>query len=114
MAVGGDITEITFDHPTIGSGSFFPKANEGNTFKPGGIMANDDANQVGGDGEMIVQLNRTLGHFEVLCVNDMNIRDDISKAQELQGDPVNTDFTVSLNNKNSMERNWPSGWGIDI
>jgi len=99
MATGGDVLEITFDNPNIGSGSFFPISNQGNTFKPGGIMANDDANQVTASGTMINQLNRTLGHFEVLCENDMNLRDDISVAQALAGDTANTDFTISLNNK---------------
>jgi hypothetical protein len=43
MAVHGDILEVTYNHPTLGSGVFYPKANEGNKFDPGGFRNNDDA-----------------------------------------------------------------------
>ena len=59
---GGDILEVTYSHPTLGQGAFFPKANEGNTFDPGGFRNNDDVNQIDGAGELIVQKNRVRGH----------------------------------------------------
>lgn len=98
MAVGGDIIEVTYSHPTIGQGSFFPKANEGNTFDPGGIRTADDASQIAGAGEFIAQKNRVRGSFEVVCVNDMNTRNDIEVVQQLAADPVPADYTVSVIN----------------
>ena len=57
MAVGGDITEITYNHPTIGSGVFYPKAAEDNTFDTGGLRSDDDANMIDGAGNMIDKMN---------------------------------------------------------
>ena len=33
--VGGDIVELTFNHPTLGSGIIFPKSAEDSTFDLG-------------------------------------------------------------------------------
>lgn len=98
MATGGDITEVTYNHPTIGQGSFFPKANEGNTFDPGGIRTADDANMISGSGALIAQKNRVRAHFEILIENDMNIRNDASVVAQLAADPVAADWTVSIIN----------------
>ena len=56
--IGGDILEITFNHPTLGSGIIFPKAAEDSTFDLGGFRSNDDAAGVDGSGEMIDQSDR--------------------------------------------------------
>lgn len=98
MAVHGDITEITYSHPTLGSGTFFPKANEGNSFDPGGIRNSDDASMITGNGEMMVQKNRVRGSFEVLVENDMNIREDQLKLTALAESPVPTNWTFSVIN----------------
>lgn len=98
MAVGGDVIEITYNHPTLGSGTFFPKANEGNTFDPGGIRTNDDNSQIASAGEIIWQMNRTRGMVEVLVLNDQNERNDFQKIAELQSDPLPADWTMSIIN----------------
>ena len=97
-ATGGDITEITFNHPTLGAGSFFPKANEGNTLDLGGIRNNDDTNMISGDGELINQKNRVRGFAEIVVANDLNTREDLLVASNLAADPVGADYTVSLIN----------------
>lgn len=94
-AIGGDITEITYNHPTIGQGSFFPKANEGNTLDLGGIRNNDDASMISGDGELIDQKNRVRGFAEIVVANDMNTRNDLNVARLLAADPVKADYTIS-------------------
>jgi hypothetical protein len=94
-AIGGDITELTYNHPTIGQGSFFPKANEGNTIDPGGFRANDDASMISGDGQIIDQINRVRGSLEVLVVNDQNVRNDLEVARLLAASPVLADWTAS-------------------
>lgn len=96
MYVGGDIRELTYNHPTIGSGTLFCKANEDGTLDPGGYRTNDDANQVTGDGTMIVQLNRTLGSFETPPIAwDMTAADELKKLADLSQSPVNADWTIS-------------------
>jgi hypothetical protein len=98
MAVGGDIKEVTYNHPTIGSGVIFPKAAEDNTYDVGGVRTADDANMVDGGGNPIWQKNRVLGFFEVLVVNDMNTRQDIENIALLAADPVPAEWTYSMLN----------------
>ena len=106
---GGDISEITFNHDTIGSGIFTPKAGEGNTFDPGGIRNSDDSNGVSGDGEMIIIKNRVRAGFEITVANDMNIRNDVAKIAELAASPDLAEYTVSMLNGTV----W-SGFGIPV
>lgn len=95
MAVGGDIVEITFNHPTVGSGVLFPKAGEDSTFDTGGFRSNDDANMVAGNGEMIDQMNRVRWSLEAVIAWDMNTRGDLEKMVELAGSPVEAEWTVT-------------------
>lgn len=95
MAVGGDILEITYNHPTLGSGVIFPKASEDSTFDLGGFRSNDDANMVAGNGEMIDQINLARWSFEVAVAWDMNTREDLEKLNDLAADPVLADWTFS-------------------
>src|SRR6478736_3309694 len=53
----GDVQEIVCQH-TLGEFRFSPKSNESFTFDKGGFRANDDANQITSDGQMMSQLNR--------------------------------------------------------
>jgi len=94
-AVGGDVTEISYSHPTIGQGVFYPKAAEDNTFDPGGFKTGDDANMIDGSGQMIKQINRTRWSFEGTISGDMNSKMEMEKLNSLSGDPVDATFTIS-------------------
>ena len=98
MAVSGDIIEITYNHPTLGSGTFFPKAGEGNTYDPGGIRTADDAAMIAGDGSPIWQKNRTRGSFEVVIENDQNVRNDAQKISDLMASNEPADWTFEVIN----------------
>lgn len=98
MSVAGDITEITYNHPTLGSGTFFPKAGEGNTYDPGGIRTGDDGQMIAGNGDPIWQKNRTRGFFEVVIQNDQNERNDAQVIADLMADPDPADWTFSIIN----------------
>ena len=98
-AVGGDITEITYNHPTIGQGTLFPKANEGNTLDPGGIRTSDDASMIDGTGQPIWHLYRVRGSLEILCANDMNTRNDIEVVRQLQESSLPADWTFTMINE---------------
>lgn len=95
MAVGGDITEITWNHPTLGSGVMYPKAGEDSTFDLGGFRANDDANSIDGGGNMIDQLNRVRWSLESTIAWDMNTDLTLEKIVALAGSPEQADWTIS-------------------
>lgn len=95
MAVHGDITEVRYNHPTLGSGIFFPKANEGNVFDPGGLRNNDDTSMVAGNGSVMFQKNRIAGSFTVLIENDSVSRKDYAKVQALQASSASADYTIT-------------------
>jgi hypothetical protein len=95
MSTGGDIIEITYNHPTIGSGVIFPKAAEDNTYDLGGIRSTDDANMVDGGGNMIDQMNRGRWSVETLCVNDMNTQNEIERCNEMAANPTLADWTFT-------------------
>lgn len=94
-AVGGDITEVTFNHPTLGSGIIFPKAAEDSTYDLGGFRENDDVNMIDGGGNMISQLNRARWSFEVPVAWDMNDAATLEKITELSASPVHAEWTFS-------------------
>jgi hypothetical protein len=56
--VGGDTLEITYNHPTIGSGALKVKADEDATMQRGGFRTADDEALITADGEMIVTKTR--------------------------------------------------------
>jgi hypothetical protein len=68
--VGGDLIEITYNHPTLGSGTLFPKSSEDTTINLGGFRGADDANMVTGAGENIRQLNNSRWSVEATIAID--------------------------------------------
>lgn len=97
MAVAGDITEITYNHPDLGTGSFAPKAAEDSTYDKGGYRANDDANGVDGKGNMITSLNRVRWLFETSIAWNMNDPDaqEIEKLNALAASPKEATWTFA-------------------
>ncbi len=95
MAVGGDITEITYNHPTIGSGVLYPKAAEDNTIDLGGFNSSDDQNMIDGGGNFIDQMNRKRWKVGVLIANDMNTKLDLEKVEAMAASPVQADWTFA-------------------
>lgn len=94
-AIGGDIIEISYNHPTLGTATIFPKAAEDSTFDLGGFRSNDDANMVDGSGGVITQINRVRWSCEVTVAWDMNSREDLDKLTALAGNPVDAEWTIS-------------------
>lgn len=93
--VGGDITEITWNHPTLSSGVIRIKASEDNTYDLGGVRGNDDDSQVTGVGDKIRQLNTKGWSVNVTVAWDMNVGLDLEKLNTLAGDPVEANWTVT-------------------
>jgi len=93
---GGDITEITYNHPELGSGTLFTKANEDGTIDLGGYRSNDDANMVTGNGQFIDQLNRVRGRFESPPIAwDMVSADELKQLTDMTESPVLADWTIT-------------------
>ena len=101
MTVGGDITEISYNHPTLGSGTLFPKAGEDNTYDLGGFRSKDDANGIDGGGQPIDVMNRVRGFFECSVANDMNTNKELEAVSALAASPVAATWTFSVVNGKS-------------
>lgn len=95
MPVGGDISEIQFNHPTLGSVTVYPKSAEDSTFDLGGFRSADDANMIDGGGRMIDQMNRVRPSLETLIAWDMNSSLELEKLNAIAKSPVLSDITIS-------------------
>ncbi len=95
MAVGGDILEVTYNHPTLGSGVFYPKAAEDSTLDMGGFGSSDDTNMIDGGGNMIDQMNRKRWSAEMTVAWDMAIGLELERAQALQSSPLKASWTIT-------------------
>jgi len=80
---GGDLIEITCNHPDLGNFTFATKANESYTLDPGGRRSNDDAEMVTGSGEMIDQVNNKRWSFEGPIVADFTSGNEIDNLPKL-------------------------------
>lgn len=96
--VAGDAVEITYNHPVLGTGTWFPKAGEDTTFNPGGFRVNDDANNTDGGGRFIKKLNRVIWSFEGTVSWDANVTDELTQAKKLAAHAADADWTVQCGN----------------
>lgn len=95
MVVSGDITEVTCNHPTLGSFTFFPKAAEDSTYDLGGFRSDDDKNLIDGGGGVIDKMNRSRWFFEVPLASDLNTRVELQNITNLAGSPVPGEWTFA-------------------
>jgi hypothetical protein len=94
-AVGGDILEVAFNHPTIGSGTIFPKANEDSTLDLGGFRSDDGEDGIDGSGNMIDKMTRKRWGAEMVAAWDNNVRQELEKMVALAESAVPAVFTIS-------------------
>lgn len=95
MPSGGDIVEITYNHPTLGTGTMFPKSQEDSTYDNGGFRTNDDANMIDGSGAAIYQMNRQRPSFQVKIAWDMNNRGELETLSALTSDTQEATWTFT-------------------
>lgn len=108
--VGGDVTEITFNHPTLGNGIIFPKSSEDSTYDLGGFRSNDDANAVDGGGNMMDEMSRVRWSLEATVAWDMNVRKDLETITAMAGSPVPAVWTwTNINGINYKATGKPVG-----
>lgn len=94
-AVGGDIIEAAFNHPTLGSGVLFPKAGEDSTFDLGGFRSDDSDDMVDGSGNYIDKLTRKRWSVEMTMAWDNNSRLELEKVNAMAASPVPATWTIS-------------------
>ena len=95
MFTAGDILELSYKHPTLGSGTWQIPSSEDGTYSPGGIQSNDDANSVTSNGEMIDTMNVKRWSFEITVAWDMQVRNELEQARKLAASSVPSDWTIT-------------------
>lgn len=97
MAVGGDLLDASWTHPTLGQGVVYFKAGEDSEYNTGGFVSDDDDQGVDGGGNFIDKLTRERAYFKGVAVNDMSVK-TIEKIKALAGSPVLATWTFSCVN----------------
>lgn len=95
MAIGGDILEINWNHPDLGSGTIFPKSNEDSTINLGGFRSQDDENMIDGGGTMIDQMNQVRWSVDTKVAWDMQVDLTLQKLTALAKSTKLADWTIT-------------------
>lgn len=95
MPSGGDLKEITWNHPTLGSGVIFPKSAESCNYDLGGYRSVDDANMIDGGGNEISQKNRVRWSMEVPITWESQDENTLQDLVNLAGNPQPADWTFT-------------------
>jgi hypothetical protein len=93
--VGGDVIDITYKHPTLGSGTWYVKSGETSTFDPGGFISNDDDMGIDGSGTMITEMTQQRWCVEATIRNDMNSAREMEQVSALAGDVDDADYIIT-------------------
>jgi len=94
--VGGDLIEITVNHPTLGSFRFDPKGSEDVEIDFGGYVVADGDDSVTGAGTNIKQMNRK--RWSVACppVGWASDPDTLESLQQIADSTVEAPWTFSF------------------
>ena len=98
-AIGGDVEEITWNHPTRGSGRLYAKAGEDSTSVLGGRTGDNDMQKIDGSGAAIRTM--TNGRWKVTAVVAWYMNsavDELTQMQDLAGDTEESEFTITYSN----------------
>jgi hypothetical protein len=94
MAVGGDLLDVNWTHPTLGQGTFYFKAAEDSDLCIGGFESQDEDNNIDGSGTRIDILNRTVPYIKGTAVNDMD-NGTLEQIQLLAANPAPATYTFT-------------------
>lgn len=87
--ISGDMLEITCKSSNGKNYRFEPKSNESFNVDKGGVRNNDDANQKGSNGTLLVQKNTFRGKIEGAILYNRQVEKDLN---ELAKSPLNQDW----------------------
>lgn len=93
--VGGDITEMTFNHPTVGTGVIFAKSDEDSELDLGGYRSADEEKGVDTGGNMIDTLTLSRWSATMVVAGDLTVREDLEKLVSLTESPVPATWTIT-------------------
>jgi len=96
MATGGDLIEITYNNPTLGSGRLDPKGSEDTEVDFGGYMTQDSDDSVSGSGVNIIIKNRKRWSITSPPLLWNSNPDTLEVLQNLQDDNNQTTFTFTF------------------
>jgi len=82
MIISGDVKKITYNHPLLGSFTFFGKSGEDANHMKGGLKANDDDGNIGSNLERIHQLNAYPWSFETTILAKPGAFDYLQSATQ--------------------------------
>lgn len=94
-AIGGDIIELTYNHPTKGSGTVYPKAGEDSTLILGGFRVEDEDTGVDGSGRNIKKMTRKRWSVDVVVAWDNNIAKELEAIVAMAEAAEDADWTVT-------------------
>lgn len=113
MPSGGDIKEITWNHPTLGSGRFLPKSGASSTYDKGGYRSDDSDDGIDAGGNMIDTMSLKRWSFEVdnIAWDMLNAnRQELESMTDLAGDLALADWTfTNINGIVYMGNGKPTG-----
>ena len=107
MIIGGDITEISVNHPELGSGFFYPKSGESFELDPGGLVNDDEENGIAGNGVGIVKKTRKRWSVEGTLSWDMRNSADLAYYRALEESRFEADFTFESSNGTIWSATFP-------
>ena len=93
--VAGDFTEISYNHPTLGTGFFYPVAGEDGSLDTGGFRTEDDNQAIAGNGEAIDKMKRTRWSYEDTLKWDMSGVNDIDMLTKMTASVHHAVFTFT-------------------
>lgn len=95
MPSGGDITEITYNNPNVGTGVLYPKSSEDSNYDVGGIRTDDSMDAIQANGQAIYKKNMKRWAFDVKIGWDMGGSDELGILALLAADTAETDWTMT-------------------
>lgn len=81
--LGGDITEISCSHPSLGDFRFATKADEDYSVDFGGFRNDDDASNISGAGALVSKKNRVRWSVEGPLLVDLQAGQDSKSINDL-------------------------------
>lgn len=94
VVINGDIVEIAWSNPDLGSGFFFPIANTDSTLNLGGFRGNDQA-VLDGAGRLMNQKNRMPWSASMETANDPLNTKELEAASALAASTAETVYTIT-------------------
>jgi hypothetical protein len=92
---GGDLVEITFNHPNEGSGVLFAKADEEAELDLGGDRTADEEKSVATSGQNIKVITKNRWGVSFVLATDLTSAEHLAKLSRMAGSPNDGTWTFS-------------------